>query len=128
MLVPSNGDTNTKVYRLSPCPYDHSTVILLKALAEMLESAICTLVVLASIYLQNNLDQLLHNMASDHYKKPRTNNKEKKSLPQKWLMMQQGSVKEYLDSKGIQSKIWHNKIAVHSWERETYQELLWVRP
>lgn len=93
-----------------------SVVILLKVPAEMLASAICTLVLLASVYLQKNWDQLMHNMASDHYKKPETNQKWKESLLKKWLMMQQGSVKGHLDSRGIQSTVWLNEIAVHSWE------------
>lgn len=49
-----------------------SVVILLKVPAEMLASAICTLVLLASVYLQ-----LMHNMASDHYKKPEKKQKGK---------------------------------------------------
>lgn len=63
-----------------PVPTIQSVVILLKVPAEMLTSAICTWVLLASVYLQKNWDQLMHNMASDHYKEPETNQKGKESL------------------------------------------------
>lgn len=56
----------------------------------------------------------MYNIASDHYKKPETNQKGKESLPKKWFMMQPGSVKGHLDVRDIQSTVWPNKIAVHS--------------
>lgn len=43
-----------------------SVVTLLKVPAETLASALCTLGLLASVYLRKNWDQLMHNMASYH--------------------------------------------------------------
>jgi len=71
-----------------PVHTTQSVVILPKVPTEMLARAICILVLLASVYLQKNRDQLMHNRASDHYKKPEINQKGKESLPEKWLTMQ----------------------------------------
>lgn len=41
-------------------------VVLLKVPAEMLHSVICTLVLLASVYLQKNWYQLVQGISTDH--------------------------------------------------------------
>lgn len=112
-LYPQVEMPTPKLMGYLPVRTIQSVVILLKVPAEMLASAICTLVLLASACLQ-----LMHSMASDHYKKPEKKEKGKESFPKKGLMMQQGSAKGHLDSRGIQSIVWPNKIGVHSWERD----------
>lgn len=53
---------------MSPLPAHaiQGMVVLLKVPAEIIHSVICTLVLLASVYLQKNGDQLVQGISSDH--------------------------------------------------------------